>query len=78
MEYKKAKRKERKKTVTVKRNVTAHLDGFWDLVDILRFDDSFQVILQNLCEVVLQLRAAEVRQNFGPIWWILKQAFRGL
>jgi len=41
-----------------------HLDSFWDLVDILWFNDSFQVILKDLCEVVLQLRATEIRQNF--------------
>jgi hypothetical protein len=27
-------------------------DGFWDHIYILRLDDSFEVVLENLCEVV--------------------------
>lgn len=36
------------------------LDGFGDLVDVLRLDDGPQVVLQDFCEVVLQLRTSEV------------------
>lgn len=28
------------------------LDRFRDLIDILGFDDSFEIVLENLCEVV--------------------------
>jgi hypothetical protein len=37
----------------------------------LWLNESFQVILQNLGEVVLQLRTTEVGQNFLPVWGIL-------
>jgi len=61
----------RRKIIRRKCRVAAYLDGFWDLVNILRLYDGFQIIFQNLCEVVLQLGATEVRQNLWPVWRIL-------
>lgn len=49
-------------------------DGAWDLVDILGLDDSLQIVLQHLCEVILQLRATEVLENLLPVWWVLEAA----
>lgn len=43
------------------------LDGSGDLVDVLRLDDSLEVVLEDLCEVVLQLRTTEVLENLLPI-----------
>ena len=42
------------------------LDGARDVVDVLRLDDRADVVLQHLGEVVLQLAAAEVRENVRP------------
>ena len=47
------------------------LDGLWNLVHVLRFDHRLEVVLQHLGEVVLQLGTAKVRQNLGPLGWIL-------
>ena len=41
--------------------------GFGDVVDVLRLDDGVQVVLQDAREVVLQLTAAEVRQDLLPV-----------
>ena len=41
--------------------------GFGDVVDVLRLDDGVQVVLQDAREVVLQLAAAEVRQDLLPV-----------
>ena len=46
-------------------------DGLWYMIHVLRLDQRFQVILEDLGEVVLQLGAAEVLEDFLPIWWIL-------
>ena len=43
-----------------------------NVVHILRLDDCMQVILQNPCEVVLQLTASEVGKNLLPVWSILR------
>lgn len=50
-----------------------HLDSLWDLVDVLRFDDGPQVVLQDFGEIVLQLRTSEVGQDFLPVWRILEE-----
>lgn len=50
-----------------------YLHGLWDLVDVLRFDDGPQVVLQDFGEVVLQLRTSEVGQDLLPVWRILAQ-----
>ena len=42
-----------------------------DLIHVLRFDDGLEVVLEDLGEVVLQLRAAEVRQNVRPVGRVL-------
>lgn len=47
------------------------LDSLGDLVDVLGLDNGFQVILQNLGKVVLELRATEVGQDLLPVWWSL-------
>lgn len=49
------------------------LDGFWDLVDVLRLDDGPQVVLQDFSEVVLQLRTSEVGQDLLPVWRVLRR-----
>lgn len=46
-------------------------DSLRYMVYILRLDQRLQVILEDLGEVVLQLRAAEVLEDFLPVWWIL-------
>jgi hypothetical protein len=46
-------------------------DCLGDVVDILRLDDGFQVILQDASEVVLQVAASEVREDFLPIGGVL-------
>jgi hypothetical protein len=43
------------------------LDGLGDGVDVLRLDHGLDVVLQHLCEVVLELRAAEVQQHLAPV-----------
>ena len=43
----------------------------WDVVDILRFDQGFQIILENLGEVILKFGATEIFQNFLPVRRIL-------
>lgn len=53
----------------------SYLDRLWDLINILRFDDSPQVILQNFSEVVLQLRTSEVGQDLLPIWRTLEHRY---
>jgi len=50
------------------------LDRSGNVVDILRFDESLEVILEDLREVVLQFRSAEIFQDFLPIWWVLPAA----
>lgn len=50
------------------------LDSPGDLVDVLRLDNSLEVVLQNLGEVVLQLRATEVLENLLPVWWVVETA----
>lgn len=49
------------------------LDSLGDLVDVLGLDNGFQVILQNLGKVVLELRATEVGQDLLPVWWSLEE-----
>lgn len=44
------------------------LDGLGNLVHVLGLDDGLQVILQNLGEIVLQLGASEIGEDFLPIW----------
>lgn len=50
-----------------------HLDGFGDLVDVLRLHDGPQVVLQDLGEVVLQLGASEVGQDLLPVGGVLEE-----
>lgn len=47
------------------------LHGFGDLVHVLGLDDGPQVVLQDLGEVVLQLRTSEVGQDLLPVGRIL-------
>lgn len=51
------------------------LDSLGDLVHVLWLDQRLQVILQDLGEVVLQLGAAEVRQDLRPVRRILDEAY---
>jgi hypothetical protein len=44
------------------------------MVNVLRFDESLQIIFENFGEVVLEFRTSKVFQNFLPIWWILSIA----
>lgn len=48
-------------------------DRFRDLIDVLRLDDGFQVVLEDFREVVLQLGAAEEHQNVLPIGRVLNK-----
>lgn len=57
---------------------TLGLDSSRDLIDILRLGHSFQVVLQNLGKVVLQLRTSEVLQDLLPIRWVVIFAQIGL
>lgn len=50
------------------------LDCPRDLVDVLRLDHGAQVILQDLSEVVLQLRAAEVGEDGLPVRRLIEHA----
>ena len=43
------------------------LDSLRDLIDILRFHNRLQVVLQDFGKVVLQLRATEIFQNLLPV-----------
>lgn len=61
--------------LTVIHTQLGYLDRLWDLVNILRFDDGPQVILQNFSEVVLQLRTSEVGQDLLPIWRTLEHRY---
>lgn len=42
-----------------------------DLVDILRFGDSFDVVLEHFGEEVLKLGTSEVFEDFGPFGWVV-------
>lgn len=66
-------RKERKGGNRNLQSPTTDLNSFRDLVDILRLDDGFQIIFQNLGEVILELRSAEILEDFCPVWWVLRQ-----
>jgi len=41
------------------------------MIHVLWFDQGLKVVLQNLGEIVLELRSAEVLENFLPVWWVL-------
>jgi hypothetical protein len=41
------------------------------MIDILRFDQGFEVIFKNFGEIVLKLGPAEIFENFLPIWGII-------
>ena len=45
-----------------------------DLIHVLRLNDSFQVILQDLGEIVLQLAAPEVSEDLRPVGRVGKVA----
>ena len=49
------------------------LDGAGDLVNILGLDEGLEVVLEDLREVVLELRATEVLEDLLPVWGILEQ-----
>lgn len=42
-------------------------DGAGNCVDILGLDDGLEVVLNDLGEVVLELRAAEVGDDLSPV-----------
>ena len=52
---------------------STYLNSPGDLVHVLWLDDGLEVILQDLGEVVLQFRAAEVDQDLLPIWRFLQR-----
>ena len=54
------------------------LDGSRDLVDVLGLDNGLEVILENLCEVVLQLGTTEVLENLLPVRGVVVAAEVGL
>lgn len=51
------------------------LDGLRNVVHVLGLDDGMQVVLQYPGEVVLQLAASEVCEDFLPVWGILRHTF---
>jgi len=53
------------------------LDSPRYVVHILRLDQRFKVVLENLGEVILQFRASEIFQNLFPIRGVLKRRERG-
>lgn len=53
-------------------DMTTHLDSSGNLVHVLGFDDRLQIIFKQLCEVILQFGAPEVRQYLSPVRWFLK------
>jgi hypothetical protein len=48
------------------------------LVDVLRLNNGLEVVLENLCEVVLQLRTTEVLENLLPVRGVVEAAEVGL
>mmetsp|Transcript_8361 Transcript_8361/g.18958 ORF Transcript_8361/g.18958 Transcript_8361/m.18958 type:complete len:348 (-) Transcript_8361:359-1402(-) len=55
-------------------NFHVPLDGAWDVVDVLRFDDSLEVVLKQPREVVLQVTSSEVCEDVRPVGRIVKPA----
>lgn len=53
-------------------------DGLGEMVDVLGLDDGLEVILENLCEVVLKLGSTEVLQNILPVGDVIEAAQVGL
>lgn len=53
-------------------------DGPRKLVNVLRLHHRGQVVLQELCEVVLQLRASEVLDNILPVRRVVESSEVGL
>lgn len=51
--------------------LSKYLDSFGDLVDILGLDEGLEVILQDLGEEVLQLRAPKVGKDLRPVGGVL-------
>jgi len=49
------------------------LDSLRDVINILGLDDSLEVVFQNLGEVVLELGATEVAENFLPVRGVLEK-----
>ena len=41
------------------------------MIHVLWFDQGLKVVLQNLGEVILELRSTEILENFLPVWRIL-------
>lgn len=54
------------------------LDALGDIVDVLGLDDGTEIVFQQLCKVVLKLRAAEVDENVVPRGRLIKLAEIGL
>jgi hypothetical protein len=54
------------------------LDGSGNLVDVLRLNNGLEVVLENLCEVILQFRTTEVLENLLPIRRVVEAAEVGL
>ena len=62
----------------VQKALDGALDGPRNLVHVLRLDHGLQVIFQDFREVILELRAAKVGQDLGPVGRIVKPAQIGL
>jgi hypothetical protein len=54
------------------------LDGSGDLIDVLGLDNGLEVVLENLCEVVLQLGTTEVLEDLLPVRRVVEAAEVGL
>lgn len=46
-------------------------DRAWYVIDVLRFNERLEVILQDFGEVILQFGSAKVFQDLLPVGWIL-------
>jgi len=59
------------------RDGSLSLDGSRDVVDVLRLDESLEVVLENLGEVVLELGSSEVLEDLGPVGRVLGKEKNG-
>lgn len=53
-------------------------DGPRKLVNVLRLDHRGQIVLQELCEVILQLGTSEVFDDVLPVWRVVESSQIGL
>lgn len=54
--------------------VNSHVsfDRAWYVIDVLRFNERLEVVLQDFGEVILKFGSAEVFQDLLPVRWVLE------